>query len=208
MYPKHDSPPNIPNHPPFPQVDEMSRCRKLGISYYIIQPGSTMGKIDVDECLNRIIESINIALASVDNVTVLVTNMCLQGYTVGGKFTELQRIFEGVTQKHRIGLCFDVLSAYAAGYNISTQEGLNKFLKELDDTLGIHTLRAVRLVDSELPIGSHLHRPTAVGFGWIGNDGFRVLMNESRLNHVPMFVDTGENSYQRDIELLYSLCKD
>lgn len=188
--------------------DEMHRCYNLGIAYYVIQPGSTQGKIDVAECLNRVIETINIALQNVSEVTILITNMCLQGYTVGGKFSELKKIFDGVTQKHRIGLCMDVLSAYAAGYNVSTQDGLDLYLKDLDDSIGIHNLRAVRMMDSELPIGSHLHRPTAIGFGWIGNDGFKVIMNDPRLNHIPMFLDTGENTYQRDMELLYSLCKD
>lgn len=133
-----------------------------------------------------------------------------QGYTVGGKLQELKSIIDMVEPKERsrVGLCFDVLAAYAAGYNIATSDGLSKFLDDVDATIGLSRLRAVRLMDSELPVGSHLHRPTSIGHGWIGLEGFRTIMNEPRLNHLPMFIDTSDTSYQRDIETLYSLCRD
>lgn len=40
-------------------LDGIKRCDKLGIDLYNFHPGSTCGKIPVEECLKRIAESIN-----------------------------------------------------------------------------------------------------------------------------------------------------
>ena len=187
--------------------EELVRCKRLGISYYVLHPGSTQGRITVTECARRISESINQALASVDSVTILVTNMCQQGYTVGGKFDELKAIFDGVEAdyKHRVGFCLDVLAAYAAGFDVSMQDGIDLLLKEIDDTLGIHTLKAVRFMDSELPVGSHLYRQAPLGNGWIGRTGIGLLLNDSRLDDLPMFFEAFDNDYQREFNLVNSL---
>ncbi|MFN6887490.1 TIM barrel protein, partial [Proteus mirabilis] len=43
-------------------LDEMQRCEQLGIELLNFHPGSHLKKIDVDKCLQRIAESINITL--------------------------------------------------------------------------------------------------------------------------------------------------
>lgn len=42
-------------------IDGLSRCDRLGIDLYNFHPGSTCGKITVDECIKNIAETINIA---------------------------------------------------------------------------------------------------------------------------------------------------
>lgn len=44
-------------------LDEMQRCEQLGLSLLNFHPGSHLMQIPEDECLARIAESINIALA-------------------------------------------------------------------------------------------------------------------------------------------------
>ena len=63
-------------------VDELQRCETLGIALYNFHPGSTCGKITVEECLDRIAESINLAHSKTKFVTTLVENMSCQGHTV------------------------------------------------------------------------------------------------------------------------------
>ena len=62
--------------------DELQRCEKLGLTMYNFHPGSTCGKITVDECLDRIAESINLAHSKTKFVTTVVENMSCQGNTV------------------------------------------------------------------------------------------------------------------------------
>lgn len=45
----------------------------------------------------------------------VVENMSGQGNTIGGKFSELRQIIDGVKDKSRIGVCLDTCHAFAAG---------------------------------------------------------------------------------------------
>lgn len=48
--------------------DELQRCRRLGIAYYVVQPGTTQGKCDVPACLERIATTVTKALKAVAHV--------------------------------------------------------------------------------------------------------------------------------------------
>ena len=45
----------------------------------------------------------------------VLENMCCQGNTIGGRFTELRSIIDLVHDKSRIGVCIDTCHAFAAG---------------------------------------------------------------------------------------------
>ena len=65
-------------------VDELKRCERLGLLLYNFHPGSTCGKITVDECLDKIAESINQAHKETKFVVTVLENMSCQGNTVSG----------------------------------------------------------------------------------------------------------------------------
>lgn len=65
-------------------VDELKRCERLGLILYNFHPGSTCGKITVDECLDKIAESINQAHKETKFVVTVLENMSCQGNTVSG----------------------------------------------------------------------------------------------------------------------------
>ncbi|OQV14786.1 DNA-(apurinic or apyrimidinic site) lyase [Hypsibius exemplaris] len=192
-------------------VDELTRCDRLGIKYYNIHPGSTCGKSKVDECITRIVESIQEGLAKTRTVTLLLETMCRQGYTVGGSLAELKEIIQRVDSLGygaRLGVCLDTCHVYAAGNNIACRDGWEKYMKEFEEEIGLGRLKAVHLNDSELPVGSHLDKHAAIGNGWIGIEGFKLVMNDSRLNNLPMILETNDTMYRHEIDTLYSLCQD
>ena len=45
----------------------------------------------------------------------VIENMCCQGGTVGGKFSELAAVIKLVKDKARVGVCLDTCHAFAAG---------------------------------------------------------------------------------------------
>lgn len=63
-------------------VDELTRCEMLGLTLYNFHPGSTCGKISVEECLDLIAESINLAHEKTKYVVTVLENMSCQGNTV------------------------------------------------------------------------------------------------------------------------------
>ena len=54
-------------------------------------PGSHLKQITVEECLDRVAESINMALEKSSNVTAIIENTAGQGSNVGFAFWHLKR---------------------------------------------------------------------------------------------------------------------
>ncbi|XP_058872673.1 probable endonuclease 4 isoform X1 [Acipenser ruthenus] len=191
-------------------IDELKRCEQLGLTMFNFHPGSTLHDITVEECLDRIADSINHAHQHTTGVTTVIENMSCQGNTVGGKFSELRGIIDRVKDKSRIGVCLDTCHAFAAGHDLSAVGGVKKMLDEFDWTVGLQYLKAVHLNDSKGKLGCHLDRHENIGEGEIGLEGFRQIVNEPRLDNMPMILETPvrpDMDGSQEIQLLYSLCQ-
>ncbi len=103
-------------------IDEMTRCQQLGLTLLNFHPGSHLQQIPEEECLARIAESINIALAKTEGVTAVIENTAGQGSNLGFKFEHLAAIIDGVEDKSRVGVCIDTCHAFAAGYDLRSAE--------------------------------------------------------------------------------------
>lgn len=51
-------------------LEEVKRCQRLGIKLYNFHPGSTCGKLSIEECLETIAESINMVHKETADVTI------------------------------------------------------------------------------------------------------------------------------------------
>ena len=71
-------------------IDELERCMQLGLDRLNFHPGSHLGEISEEECLNRIAESINKALDVTKGVTAVIENTAGQGTNLGFSFYHLK----------------------------------------------------------------------------------------------------------------------
>ncbi|KAJ8384138.1 hypothetical protein AAFF_G00208400 [Aldrovandia affinis] len=192
-------------------VDEMSRCSALGLCHFNLHPGSSLGSITSEQCQEKIAQAINYAHQQTSSVVTVLENMCGQGSTVGGQFSELRGIIDRVRDQSRVGVCLDTCHAFAAGYDLSAEGGVKSVLDEFDQVVGLSYLRALHLNDSKGKLGCHLDRHEDIGQGQIGFPAFRDIVNEPRLDNIPLILETpGRPGYEytEQIELLYSLCVD
>ncbi|KAG7491528.1 hypothetical protein MATL_G00004560 [Megalops atlanticus] len=192
-------------------VDELTRCSALGLCHFNLHPGASLGSITTEECLEKIAQAINDAHRQTSSVVTVLENMCGQGSTVGGQFSELRAIIDRVQDQSRVGVCLDTCHAFAAGYDLSAKGGVKSMLDEFDQVVGLHYLRAMHLNDSKGKLGCHLDRHEDIGRGQIGLSAFRDIVNEPRLDNIPLILETPGRpgfEYPEQIELLYSLCKD
>ncbi|XDV44584.1 hypothetical protein PO909_012841 [Leuciscus waleckii] len=190
-------------------VDELSRCSALGLSQFNFHPGASLDS-SPEKCMEKIAQAINHAHQQTPAVITVLENMSGQGSTVGGQFSELRSIIDRVRDKARVGVCLDTCHAFAAGYDISPPGGVKNMLDEFDRVVGLHYLRAVHLNDSKGTLGSHLDRHEDIGRGQIGITAFREIVNEPRLDNIPLILETPGRpgfEYAEQIELLYSLCE-
>ena len=72
----------------------------------------------MEECLDRVAESINGALEKTQGVTAVIENTAGQGSNVGNEFWQLKYIIDRVKDQSRVGVCLDTCHTYTAGYDI------------------------------------------------------------------------------------------
>ncbi len=189
-------------------LDEMRRCEQLGLTMLNFHPGSSLKEISTEECLARIAESINITLNKTQGVCAVIENTAGQGSNVGNTFEELAYIIDRVEDKSRVGVCIDTCHAMAAGYDMRGEEGVANTLSRFDEIVGLSYLRAMHLNDSKKGVGSHVDRHESIGLGEIGENAFRALMKDERLDGIPMILETpDESKWAEEISALYSYCK-
>ena len=187
-------------------LDEMQRCEHLGLRYLNFHPGSHLKKIDPEQCLEKIAESINLTLDRTTGVTAVIENTAGQGTNMGSRFEDLARIIANVRDKTRIGVCLDTCHTYSAGYDIKTAGAFENTLQEFDRIVGIKYLKAVHLNDSKKNFGSRVDRHESIGKGSLGIEPFRFIMNDPHFDNIPMVLETPDQSiWKEEIVLLYSL---
>jgi deoxyribonuclease IV len=192
--------------------DEFDRCKCLGIDYLNFHPGSHMGQGESDgikliaESLNKIHDQ-----TSGYKVKSVIETTAGQGTAIGYKFEQIRSIIDLIEDKSRMAVCIDTCHIFAAGYDISTEEGWEKTIHDFTKILGLDRLVAFHVNDSKRECGMHVDRHEHIGMGKIGLNGFRFLMNDIRFVGIPKILETPKNADMReDVEnmrVLRSLCQ-
>ncbi len=189
-------------------LDEMKRCMALGLTMLNFHPGSHLNAMTEDECLDRIAESVNIILNKTEGVTAVLENVAGQGSNIGHSFEQLAHIIDRIEDKTRIGVCIDTCHAYSAGFDLADPEGYEKTWEDFDRVIGMGYLRGMHLNDDKKPLGSRIDRHESIGLGTLGNDFFTRLVNDPRLDGIPMILETPDDSiWAQEIAWLYSQIK-
>ena len=169
-------------------LDEMQRCEQLGLKLLNFHPGSHLNKISVEECLDRIAESINLALEKTKGVTAGIENTAGQGSNLGNEFWQLKYTIDRVEDKSRVGVCLDTCHTFTAGYDF-----LNDYdvvFGEFGEVVGFEYLRGMHLNDSKKELGSRVDRHDSIGKGLIGFAFFEKLMKDPRFDNMPLILET------------------
>lgn len=184
--------------------EEMERCQQLGLTMLNFHPGSHLKKITEEECLDRIAESINMALDRTEGVTAVIENTAGQGSNLGFAFWQLRKIIDGVHDKSRVGICIDTCHTYSAGYDLRN-DYVNVW-KEFDEIVGREYLRAIHLNDTKKEKGSRVDRHDSIGKGLLGMEFFNQIMKDESLDDIPFILETpDETLWAEEIALLQSL---
>jgi deoxyribonuclease-4 len=178
---------------------EVDAADKLGIPYVNVHLGAHTGA-GVEGGLDNAASALE-ELDVPDSVTVLIESDAGSGTKLGGTFEELGGVLD------RCGLdldvCLDTAHMFAAGYDLSTPEGVDETFAEFDEEVGLEHLECVHLNDSKHECGTNKDEHAHVGEGLIGEEGMRAFINHDAVEDVPLVLETPtENgkSYAWNIE--------
>lgn len=190
-------------------LDEMNRCSQLGLTMLNFHPGSHMREMSEESCLDRIAESLNMILDSTRGVKAVIENTAGQGSNLGYSFHHLAHIIDRIEDKTRVGVCIDTCHAHSAGYDMTTPEAYRRTWEEFDQVVGFKYLCGMHINDTAKALGSRVDRHAPIGQGILGEEFWRMLMTDPRMDGIPLILETTDEAlWPEEIRYLYSLTGD
>jgi len=169
---------------------ELKRCDQLGIPFLVTHLGHHLGD-GMAGGRKRVVAAINQAVANAPgNSVLLLENTAGEKNSVGSSFEDIHAIISDIEDRSRVGCCLDTCHAFAAGYDMKSEAGLEKTLALFDETIGIREIRAIHLNDAKGELGSGLDRHEHIGLGTIGEEGFRRILHHPALRDLPFICET------------------
>jgi deoxyribonuclease-4 len=165
---------------------EVDAADKLDIPYVNVHLGAHTGA-GVDGGLDNaasVLDELDIP----QGVTVLIESDAGSGTKLGGDFEHLAEVLSRSEQD--LDVCIDTAHAFAAGYDLSTEEGVHDTIAEFDDVVGLEHLECVHLNDSKHECGTNKDEHAHIGEGLIGEEGMRTFINHPDLQDVPLVLET------------------
>jgi len=200
-------------------IDELDRCRILGLDRLNFHPGSHLVKIPKKDpeymdklmqaelgCLDVIAESMNRAIDATkdSDVKLVIENTAGQGSNLGYKFEHLGHIIEKIEDKSRVGICLDTCHTFTGGYDLRTRETYDETMDAFGRIVGFEYLMGMHINDSKPPLGSRVDRHHSLGQGELGWDTFKFIMNDKRMDDIPLVLETiDESIWSDEIQALY-----
>ncbi len=174
-------------------VVELQRAEQLGIPYVVLHPGAHTTATEV-EGLEDVVRSLDEVHARTADLAamILLENTAGQGSTLGHTFEQLAVVIDGVEHSGRLGVCLDTCHAFAAGYPLTNASDYQRTIDKLDKAVGLERVKAIHLNDSKRELGSRVDRHEHIGYGQLGVDAFRHLVNDPRFASVPMYLETAK----------------
>ena len=183
----------------------------IGAQGLIFHTGSA-GKADKQAALVTVVNSLEIVLADYKGSCRLLLEVCAgQGGTIGDQFSDLSTILSAMGHDKRLGICWDTCHLFSAGYDVSTQDGLNATIEEFERTIGFDWLYAIHANDSKTPLGARRDRHENIGQGHIGEAAFARMLQHKQLRSLPWILEVpgyqNKGPDRQSIETLHRLAQ-
>jgi deoxyribonuclease-4 len=100
-------------------------------------------------------------------------------------------------------VCIDTCHSFAAGYDLSNKEGFTTAFNHFEQTIGFKYLRGMHLNDAKKGLNSRVDRHDSLGVGELGEETFKMLMQDDRFDNIPLILETpNPDIWKEEIEQL------
>ncbi len=169
--------------------NDLAVAARGGIRYVNTHLGS-YGKRDRNDGFAAICRALENVLAKIEpGVYLVMENSAGAGSLAGGTLEELGRFVHALDHP-QLGVCLDTAHAWAAGYEIDTPAGVDRFIDEAAESIGLDRVHMFHFNDTEVPLGANRDRHWHIGDGKIGVEGFRALLARPELREKTAILET------------------
>jgi deoxyribonuclease-4 len=188
-------------------LQELDIADSVGAEYVVLHTGSASGE-DPAAARKRAIASLKeIAGRGEWKAGLVLENTAGERGDITSKLKEISVIMEQVPGRLISGICLDTCHAFSAGYDISSDDGIQLLSDEIRKYIGRGKIRLLHLNDTKGALGSGLDRHEHIGQGKIGLRGFKHFINHKFFSDIPMILETPKKSPDDDLKNLKTVRK-
>jgi deoxyribonuclease-4 len=166
------------------------RFAAAGSIAYVNTHLGSYGKRERSEGFAQVVAALESALADVQpGVYLVMENSAGAGQLCGGTIEELGAFVRTIGHP-QLAVCLDTAHSWAAGYDIDSADGVERFLDLADREIGLDRVVMFHFNDTEIPLGGHRDRHWHIGEGNIGLAGFRALSTHPGLRDKTAILET------------------
>jgi deoxyribonuclease-4 len=137
-----------------------------------------------------VVAALEDALATIaPGVLLVLENSAGAGALCGGTMEELGAILRAIDHP-ALGVCIDTAHSWAAGYDIDSQAGVDRFVDLIAREISLERLHLFHFNDTQIALGGHRDRHWHIGDGNIGFAGFRALALREELRGRTAILET------------------
>ena len=162
----------------------------IGADGVVFHVGSHLGR-GLEAAMHQIVPGLQVVLGErdPDGPWLLLENSAGHQGTIGVTIEELALIIDELGRPEQVGICLDTCHLFASGIDITTPEGVDALLDEVDSRIGLDRLRCLHVNDSKMPFGSNRDRHANIGQGEIGRK-LSVMLGHPKLQELPAIAET------------------
>jgi deoxyribonuclease-4 len=173
-------------------VENLTACAtwagRVGLAGAVVHVGSGL-KQSVEDAERLVCQSLTEVLTSPIACYVLLENSAGSGETLGSRFGQIGSLFDRLDRDPRLGLCLDTAHTFASGYDLRTDEGIERTFEEVDRHIGLERLRVIHANDSKVGLGSAVDRHENIGHGQLGEEAFVRMLSHPKLKNLPWVLE-------------------
>lgn len=189
-------------------IEDLKEAHQLGAEFLVTHMGSHAKTSELSG-IDRFAAALNTIFEETKGIKtkLLLENTSGSGSWLGYKFIHHKMIYSRIKQHSRLGICLDTAHAFAAGYDLKTEVGLDSMLEEIEELIGIEKLEVVHLNDSKKDFASHLDQHENIGMGKIGLMGIQRIVRHPKLKGSVFILETPKVSIKDDMTNLLTVRK-
>ena len=185
-------------------AEEIRRAEELGLEAVVVHCGSR-GSRGAGEARQEAMQGFREAIerSGTQVVRLALENSAGQGSALARDLAEWGELVAGLPVARRAA-CLDTAHAFAAGYDLRTEEGRGRLVGEMGKEIGKENLVVIHANDSKTECGSGVDRHEHLGRGKIGAAGLRAFLREKIWRGVPRVgeLPPGETEDRQNLDFL------
>jgi deoxyribonuclease-4 len=160
-------------------VDHLSACcdwaDRIGLDGVVVHVGSGRGQ-PVQEAEAQVAAALEQVLGRGTRGALLLENSAGSGDCLGSRFEQIGSLIHRLGRDRRLGLCLDTAHTFASGYDLRTDDGIERAVDEIRQCIGIDRLTLIHANDSKVGLNSAVDRHENIGKGKLGEAAFRRML--------------------------------